>query len=102
MGRILGEFTDASLRSVTLQRRGRGLKLTVNADVLPNTDLIRLRERLSDRIFAEARGKIGLGDRLQLVDVSIRIYSAKEGRIATGIMEEARSWVSESTTTRFH
>ena len=79
---ILAEFSDVSLRSVELRNRRSMLTFLIEVDVVPRTDLVALRERIKDRIFQEAQEKIGIHERLEKVNVSVRGWDANEMKIA--------------------
>ena len=80
--RILYEFHEASLRNVSLARRGAGLVLTIEADALPDTDLVSLQDRIGKRVLEEAGDKVGMDKMLSRVNVTIHSYTANEAKIA--------------------
>lgn len=80
--RILCEYRQTSLRNVTLRKSRGGLALTIDADALPQTDLVALQRDVSKRVLAEASSKIGTEALLTQVNVTIHSYCAKESKIA--------------------
>jgi len=79
--RILYEFAEASLQSVNLTQKKSGLSMQVGIAVVPNTDLVPLRDRLQGRIIADAEQRMGITLPLR-VHLSIRSLEADEGKIA--------------------
>jgi len=81
VARILCDFKETALHGVELRRRRGVLKLILDLEVLPDTAILPLAERLRERLISEAESKIGISSGLQ-VDLVVRSLSANEDKIA--------------------
>lgn len=90
--RIMHEFDEASLRSVGLTARSQQLVLNVDIAVVPNTDLVPLRDVLQRRIISGAEEKLGI-NRPVRVNIRVRSFDADPEKI---MKSSRKAGVSES------
>lgn len=80
--RILAEFSEADLKSVSLRRRGARKIINVALNAVPGTDLVNLQATVATRVKTEAAKKLGLDEKLGKVNVWVYEYTADEKKIA--------------------
>lgn len=96
VSRILGEYQEASLHTIVLRQKRDLLILQVDVDVLPDTSVVPLVERLRTEIISEAGEKLGITMPIR-VNVSLRSLSAKEKRI---VRQQKRVGVNVNTASQ--
>ena len=69
--RLVQEFPGVSFHSLVLARRKQGYGFEVSLDVAPDTDMLALQGRLSERLRSETGRRLGLEGRVAVVDVTI-------------------------------
>jgi hypothetical protein len=80
--RILAEFGEADLKSVSLRQRGPRKIINVSLNAVPGTDLVNLQASVAARIKTEAGKKLGLDENLGKVNIWVYEYTADERKIA--------------------
>ena len=78
--RILGEFAETSLEGIKLKQRGNTLVLVTEVIVLPDIELVPLRDAIQGRIVEEAQTRLGI-DRPFRVNVVIKSVEASERKV---------------------
>jgi len=78
---IVAEYGEASLSGVVLSETRAGYVLTITLDLLPDTAVVPLRDRLREQIVREAAARLGVQGPLK-VNFTVRSLSASERRIA--------------------
>ncbi len=79
--RILYDFDEASLSNVSLKQHRDRILLDIDVAVVPQTNLIPLRDVLQARIMQDAQDKLGI-QTIMKVDITIKSMEANERKIA--------------------
>lgn len=81
VARVLCDFSETALHGVELQRHGTDLTLILDLEVLPDTAVLPLAERLRAQLIEEAGTKIGIRTGLR-IDLVVRSLTARQDKIA--------------------
>ncbi len=73
--RILNEFDEVSLSSVEVRQKRGEILFTIDLEVVPNVELVPLRDRIQQRVVEDAERRLGLGLPVK-VDLEIRSIQA--------------------------
>lgn len=74
--RIVQEFSEAELVTCRVASKHDALSLTLYLEVQPGTDIVGIRNKLRQRILAEAASKLGISE--QIKNINIRISKMRE------------------------
>ncbi len=86
--RILHDFGDTSLQALRLRHARSGLVMTVEVAVVPDTELVPLRDMLQERIIKDAAAQLGLSMPLR-VNIQVRSLEADQAKIARKIRKRS-------------
>ncbi|MFO7821674.1 MAG: hypothetical protein R6V56_06460 [Lentisphaeria bacterium] len=78
--RILGEFDETSLEGIKLRQRRNTLTLIMDVAVLPDVELVPLRNAMQGRIVEEAQNQLGIDQPFQ-VHVTVKSVEASEKKV---------------------
>jgi len=79
--RILVDFHEASLRSLSISERNNLLTFNVVLEVIPDANLIPLRDAVQDRVSNGAKAQLGIECDLR-INITVQSMEANEQKIA--------------------
>ena len=81
--RILSDFEETSLEGIKLRQRGNSLIMNIEIAVLPDIDLVPLRDALQSRISEESLNRLGITQNLR-VNIIVKSVAASEKKAGRG------------------
>ncbi len=79
--RILTEFEEVSLSSVTVRETRGQIVFSIDLEVVPDVDLVPLRDQIQGRVMEDAEKRLGLGLPIK-VNLDIRSIQANARRLS--------------------
>lgn len=71
MRHIVLEFPRTELKNLSIRKKSDGVTLKMHLLVFPDTDIIAIRNKMRERILADAESKFGISGKIQGIDIKI-------------------------------